>query len=545
MAKVKLKKNAPAPASSVSDIKKPHYLLITLILISTLVIYWPSLKNELTNWDDQEYITYNKDLSDASIKKHFTDKPHVMGNYHPLSMLTLAWDYSSAYDEKTGTIDPVPFHRTNLILHVLNALLVYLLVFRLTQNNIVAAITSALFAFHPMHVESVAWASERKDVLYSFFYLAALLSWTYFIRGSQKIIFYLLTLLLFILGLFSKAVMVSLPIALFLLDWFMKRKFDWKVIAEKIPLLAISVYFGLQAIDAQREFEAIDGNSVYSLLDRISFAFYGIMQYIVKFFAPLDLSCFYSFPTPGVDKPLGYLIARVFVIALGIAAFLLRKKRNMVFGSVFFLITVGLVLQLLPVGGAVMADRYSYLPHIGIAFILATYIGDLLTKNGSSKALILALPIALIGIMGYLAFERTKVWKDSITLWTDAESKDKGSPKIYNNFGDAYTLAKQYEPGLKYLTESIRLKPDYPDAYYNRGLTYFYMNKYQEAIDDYTMAIKFKPTLNRAWHNRAGTLYTVGKYKEALSDALKSKELGYPVDPAFITELQSKVGTNK
>lgn len=520
---------------------KINYLFPLVILLLTALVYWPSLDNELTNWDDDEYITNNKDLADGSLRKHFIEKKHVMGNYHPMSMWTLAWDYNSALDASSQKIDPVPFHRTNLILHLLSTGLVFLIFFKLTQNNWIAAFTAALFALHPMHVESVAWASERKDVLYAFFYLGGLLSWIYFLEKKNNYLYYGITLGLFLLSLFSKAVAVSLPILLLGIDYYYKRPFNFKLILEKLPFLALSVFFGLKAIDAQKEFEAIQGNILYDYGDRFLFACYGTMQYIVKFIAPTDLSCFYSFPVPGITKPSLYYIAPVFAAGLAAAVWVFRKNRFILYGAAFFFITVGLVLQLLPVGGAVMADRYSYLPHIGLAFILGKSAWCLIEKKPELKNVVLGVMIVFTLVMAFLSKKRTEVWKDSVTLWTDAEQHDQMSPKLYNNFGDALTLAGDHQSGLEMYNKALKLKPDYADAFYNRGLTYFYLKNYQAALNDYDAAIRYSPNLAVAWHNRAGTNFTVGRYREALSDARKARDLGYPVDPEFIKVLETEV----
>jgi protein O-mannosyl-transferase len=523
---------------------KQAWLGILLVLAATWLIYQPSLKNKLTNWDDQEYITYNKDMADASFKKHFVEKPHVMGNFHPLTMLTLAWNYQSAFDPVTGETDPLPFHRTNMWLHIFNALLVYLFLYFLSGNNLVATLTAAAFALHPMHVESVAWAAERKDVLYSLFYLGALVSWVYFRKQGKDLVAWVLTATLFLGGLFSKAVTVTLPLALLLCDWYMGRRDYKKMFLEKIPLFVLSVYFGLRAIEAQKEFEAIQGNDMYHLGERILFACYGVMMYVAKFFAPVNLSCFYSFPVKGEMGPLYYL-APVVVAGLTFLVFKYRGNRDLVFGGGFFLITAILVLQLLPVGGAVMADRYSYLPHIGLGFAIFSLLVTWRDKKMPGNKVPVVLACFFLALLTWLTGERIKIWKDSITLWTDAEKKDQRSPKIYNNFGDAYNLEKNYDQGIFYLNKAIALKPDYPDAYYNRGLAHYYQGKLNEAIEDYSTAIKLNPNLKQAWHNRAGTWFTAGNYEAALSDALKAQELGYPVDPEFIRVLKEEVAKKK
>jgi len=531
------KKTVAAPVKGKAKI---NFFLLLGILALTLIIYWPSLPNQLTNWDDQEYITLNQNLKEASLEKHFVEHPRHMGNYHPFTMVSLAWDYSAAVDETTGTINPVPFHRTNLFLHVLNAWLVYLLIFRLSKNNGVAAFTAAIFALHPMHVESVAWASERKDVLYTCFYLLALWVWTYYAEGKNKVINFVIVIVAFLLSLWSKGVAVTLPLVFLPIDYYVGRKWNWMLIIEKLPFFVLSVVFGLIAVDAQKEFESLSGNETYALWERGLFASYGTMQYMVKFFVPGNLSCFYALPAPG-HLNIWYYLSPVFVLGLLYLVYRFRKNKTVVFGFMFFFITVVLVLQLISVGGAVMADRYTYLPYIGLAFILGTLAADVEKKKRVHPQLALFVPCAFVLLMAVFAYQRTQVWQNSVVLWADAESKDKGSPKIYSNFGDACTLAGDYNRAIQMLNRALELKPDYPDAYYNRGLALYYQKRYEEAITDYTSAIQYNPHLKQAWYNRAGTYFTIGKPKEALADAKKAYELGYPVDPMFFKALEQAI----
>ncbi len=538
MTKAKKQKPAEVKKSTLSI----NWWLIALVVVATFLVYQSALNNKFTNWDDDEYITNNKDLADDSFEKHFIEKPHVMGNYHPLTMISLAWNYQNAYDESTHLINPYPFHRTNLVLHVLTAILIYFLFYKLTTSNFIAVFVSAAFAIHPMHVESVIWASERKDVLYAFFYFSALLTWFYFQKNRHKIVFYCLTIVLFLLSCFSKAVAVTLPLVLLAMDYYFGRKLNFKIIIEKIPFLIFSIYFGLRAVEAQKEFESLDANLMYSFGERMLFAGYGTMEYIFMFFIPLNLSCFYSYPPQHIDWGIAYYLAPLFVAGVLVFLWFLRRSKGVVFGFAFFFFTVFLVLQLMSVGGAVMADRYSYLPHVGIALVCATLLEQYITKK-KSRAFFVYMGCGLfLMIMAVLANNRSMVWKDSITLWADAESKEKMSPKLYCNYGDALTIEGKYDEAVVMLNRSLELKNDYSEAFYNRGLANYYLKKYGEAIADYSMAIKHNPKLKQAWHNRAGTYFTIGKFKEALSDAIRAKDLGYPVDPMFFKALNQALG---
>lgn len=514
------------------------------VLVLTLVIYFPSLKNELTNWDDQEYITNNphiKGNTPENVSYHFHN--YHMGNYHPFTMISLGMDHKEP-------LDPKPFHVTNLILHLLNCALVFLFVFLLTQKNVIAFIASLLFALHPMHVESVAWASERKDVLYALFFLGALCTYIKYLTDEKgKMKWFLLTTLLFICSLLSKGQAVVLPVIFVLIDWFMDKKISVNSFIPKIPWFALSLVFGVVAIKAQGSIGAVQGTEVYPIADRMLFALYGIGAYLEKLVAPLGLSCFYAFPVKaaGSFPKLFYVFP---VLAIGVTALVitfLRKNKYVVFASLFFLISISIVLQLIPVGGAIMADRYTYIPYLGFFILAGKWFSDALEKKMSSglwrNVSLGLIPLMLIIFSG-LTYQRIGVWKDSLTLWDDCIEGGHPSAKAYLNRGKILEDQKKQEEAIRDFNNAIALVPNYSEAYYNRGLAYFYQKKYNEAISDYTAAINYNPTLAVAWYNRAGTYFTIGKPKEALSDALKAKELGYEVDPKFIEVLQNAVKAN-
>jgi len=534
-------------AKTIASPKAFHKLLVLALILITTSIYFKSLNNQLTTWDDKNYVTENKDIRSLhgdsisyTIKKTFSS--YVMGNYHPLTMLSYCMEYAK-YQLK-----PKPYHVTNLIIHLLNTLLVFAFIWLLTQQQWVAFITALLFAIHPMHVESVAWVAERKDVLYSFFYLSALCTYLIYLKKEKtKWIWYVYIFLLFFLGLLSKAMTVTLPIILFAIDYFLGRKFTVKVILEKSPFLLLSFIFGYIAIEAQKSANAIADISNYNFFDRLLFTCYGLITYLWKIVAPVNLSCFYDYPVKlNGMYPLIFYIAPVIVLLLALLIYKsIRSGKDVLFGAGFFFITIVLVLQLLPVGGAIIADRYTYLPYIGIFFILARWINNLL-ENQSQKAKSLKVPV-ITGVLLFSAFccyltvQRCKIWNNSLVLWNDVIEKSDASPKAYNGRGDAYNIEKQYDKAIADFNRAIQLKYDYAEALYNRGLAYYYKGKYDEAIKDYTSAIQYNPTLAVAYFNRAGTYFTIHKFQPALEDALKAKQYGYEVDPLFIEVLQTSI----
>jgi len=314
-----------------------------------------------------------------------------MGNYHPLTMISLAIDYqlSKKFSSDTpppqqiiGENDPPPevtpyiFHLCNIIFHLINTILVFWVIFLLFQNFKpdtrfwVAIITALLFGVNTIHVESVTWISERKDVLYTMFYLFSLLAYIKYLN-KKKYTFFALSLFLFILSGLSKGQAVSLAPTLIIVDWLYKRKLlSRKVILEKIPYFAIGLVFGIIAIYAQEEGEAIHAMDEYAFYYRILFAAYGSTMYFLKMLVPHDLAAIYPYPHGGVPiKFWFYLIPLTLYIFVFVWA--LKKAKNIAFAIAFFFLNIALVLQFIPVGSAIMADRYAYIPSIGFFLIIA------------------------------------------------------------------------------------------------------------------------------------------------------------------------------
>jgi tetratricopeptide (TPR) repeat protein len=533
--------------------------IIIAMLVATYIVYTPALKNTLTGWDDKNYITIDKDiqkLDAAHIAKIFALKTACimgMGNYHPLTMLSYAIEYS--YDK----LNPRVYHTTNIILHLINTLLVFLFIRLLARSNIIAFITALLFAIHTMHVESVAWVAERKDLLYVLFEIAALFAYTWYIRNTQKRkMFYLLAIILFACSILSKAMAVSMAVILPLIDYYSGRKLiDKKVILEKIPFFLIALIFGILAYTAQKQTKAIVFTD-YSLYDRILFAAYGVTTYLWKSQLPINLSCFYDYPLKGTYG--WYIVYAIIVLALCWLVYKsVKHTRIILFGMLFFIFSLVMILQIIPVGGAIIADRYTYIAYIGLFFMIGHGI-DYVWKNKTPKFKILkpALTIILSVFILCLAigtYQRCKVWKDTLSIWNDALEKYPSTIKGYNGRGDAYNEKHQYKLAIKDFDKALEMKVDYSDAYYNRGLAYYWLGKeaqdagktatalplYYKAISDDSLAIKYSPDLACAYFNRSGNYYTIGKFKPALEDALKAKELGYEVDSLYVKALKRNI----
>src|SRR6187200_779016 len=381
---------------------------IVPIVLVTAVCLSPMLRNSFTNWDDEYYVVQNALLRGPDWAGIFS-KP-VVSNYHPITVATLAFNYSITQ------LDPSSYLITNLLLHLINTALVFYFIWLISGKKIwVAAFSAIAFGIHPMHVESVAWVSERKDVLYTLFFLLSLIQyWRFLSDGKNKNLIY--CFLFFALSILSKPAAIILPFVLLSLDYWYGRKFNQRIWLEKIPFLIVSLVFAVLTFNIQSK-TAIASLDFYPLWTRFFFATYSAMMYIVRFFVPYPLSAFHSFPLT-TRMPLPMWLSPVFILALLALVWIKRKNKLLVFSFFFFMINLVLVLQLVSIGGTLLSERYTYVPYIGMAFIL----GMLLDKYSISvnRSLLWGIPAVVLLVFGIITFQRTKVWNNSETLWTDA-----------------------------------------------------------------------------------------------------------------------------
>jgi Flp pilus assembly protein TadD len=527
--------------------KSFHLLLLAIIVVSTYFTFSPgfSPEKQFTNWDDLGYVVNQpliktQDADSAALL--WKPSTEVMLNYHPITMWTLAKNYESA------ELDIQPYFQTNLFLHCLNAILVFILLFSLSKGSIFVSFFSALiFAIHPMHVESVAWISERKDVLYTFFFLLSLLSYIRFQR-KQNYLWLVVCFGIFILSCLSKAMAVPLPFVLILLDYFNGRKINWKSLLEKIPFIFVAIWFGLNALEIQSK-GAITDFDFFTGWQRVIFASYGYLSYWLKFFVPSGLSAFY--PYPNLDRldelPVYFTLAPFALLIFMGGVLFLSWKRNVetfkisVLGIGFFSLMIVLVLQFISVGAAITADRYSYIPYIGIVFMLLLLLEKWSVFQRFKKYMMGGVMLYSMVFM-FLSFERTKVWTNSGTLWSDVIEKypfklkkngeniqvlqtgaevaykNRGNfyrengdsaaamkdylvlveakvkdPLIYSNVGNMYALMNNFDSSLQMYTMALDRNPNAFDVYINRGITYIKMLDNKNAIKDFKNALKLRP----------------------------------------------------
>lgn len=495
--------------------KTSRLILIACVLIGiTAVAFTPSLRNGFTNWDDTAYVTDNlliRSLSPENLSKIFTT--FQLGFYHPLTLLSYACEYVCAGP------NPQVYHATNLILHIMNTFLVFWFIYLLSGNQTAACITALLFGIHPLHVESVAWISERKDVLSTLFILAALIAYiryrTVGTRGT-----YLLTLALFTSSFLAKPMGVAVPFVMLLCDYLLNERFQRKIIVEKIPFLAIALFFALLAIIAQEKFGAVKHESSFLSWNNISVACYGFLFYIGKIILPLKLSCIYPYPDKiGGAYPPFILLSPFFAALLTIAVLAAgRHSKKLVFGYFFFLITLAPVLQLVPISLSMTADRYTYIPSIGLFYLGGEGFIFLWNRFSRTRYLLAAAGIIIACVLALLTFQRCRIWQNSITLWDDVLAKYPRVASAYNNRGYAIASAGNIEGAIADYTEAIRIDPAYAEAYSNRGNAYGARGDFEKAIADYNEAIRLQPQYAAAYTNRGHAYAAQRDFDRAIAD---------------------------
>ncbi|HOY31759.1 MAG TPA: tetratricopeptide repeat protein [Bacteroidales bacterium] len=535
-----------------SSFQIPSRALYALLVV-TAIIYTRALFNGFASLDDDDYLfknPYIKDFSFDAIKSIFSS--FYTGNYHPLTTLTYLFELH-IYGLK-----PFPYHLLNVLLHLANAWLVYKLAEKLSGTRLTALLVSALFALHPMHVESVAWISERKDVLYTFFYLASLLAYLDYLKSDLNKKHYMVSLLLFLLSLLSKSAAVTLPALMIAIDFYKSRKPGVKMFVEKIPFVALSLLFGILALFSQQG--AIkEVSAIFTFFERIFLFTYALAFYLVKIILPVKLSAMHYYPeTHGAPLPWYYYASLPLLLLL--IWLVVRKtgfSREKLFGASFFLIVISIMLQLIPVGNAITAERYTYVSYIGVFYIAGQWLSHL-QKESLRKAALIGFGVFLLAI-SLLTWNRIKVWENGNTLFTDIikkypdsyvawwmrgnyknELKDyQGALQDYNktlqlypyfdqcltNRGHILNELKDYKAALRDLDLAIQLDSTVAETFNNRGMAYDGLRDTAAAMKDYNKAILLNPELQKAYNNRGVLKATIGNLQSAITDINKAISL--------------------
>lgn len=494
-------------------LKMKSFFLVTLVVLITAVSFLPSLDNEFTNWDDQDYVTHNpqvRDLSWGSVAYFFSDiKSSDLNLYKPLVTLSYAVEYHFF------GLNPRAYHTTNLVLHLINVILVFYLFAVLGESALVCFVVAALFGIHPMHVESVAWVTERKDVLYSVFFLASLIAYVSYIKNSRKN-FYALSLLFFLLSILSKPMALTLPVVLLLLDALAKRSFNPRIFIEKIPFFILALGLGLLTLVTAPK--GLYSEQLFRPTQWLTMSD-TLIFYVTKLAAPFNISNCYAYPIQPGYLWGGFLFSPLLLLAGGVALFwFARRSPKILFGVLFFLVTILPTVQTLP-SAFLAADRYTYIPALGPFYLFA------LGLCRFRRLLAVLMLAVLLSVFSVITWQRCGVWKNSLTLWNDvlkkhspAPSRNNGVVLAYNNRGAYFISLNKSEEALADLNRAVELAPEYSGARNNRGLVYSQMGDHRKAVEDFTRVIRFEPDFPDVYVNRGFEYRLLGDHSKALAD---------------------------
>lgn len=507
-----------------SSTGKRSAIVSLLLLLATLVTYNPVVRNDFVKFDDPEYITANRQvrsgMSRETARWAFTSIEQ--GNWHPLTWI------SHALDCGLFGLNPVGHHYMSVLLHAATAILLFLFLQAATGLAWRSAMVGALFALHPVNVESVAWAAERKNVLCMFFFALLLLAYR---RYAQKPEWksYALVAALFALGLMSKPMLVTAPFILLLLDyWPLERTKSvgtWRLLLEKVPLLAMSAASSVITIIAQRGDGAIHSGD-FSLPNRLANAVISYACYAGKAFWPANLASFY--PHPQHVSALQLAIASVVIIGISAAVFHFRTQRYLAAGWLMFLGGLVPVIGLLQVGEQGMADRYAYLPFLGL-FIAVTWAAAEWAKAKRLPAAVLAVTASCVLIaFSAVAHKQIGYWKNTRTLWTHTLSITENNYVAEASMG-AELIAEGDLPGaIAHLKAGIAINPRDPFSHLDLGVCEKRMGHIPEAVAEYNAALQLAqdPSLRRAAYGNLGSIYRrSGDYARATQNFESALEL--------------------
>ena len=510
--------------------------LICLILaLSVLAVYWQVKDHEFVDYDDNIYITDNPHvqagLTSKGVDWAFTTTR--AGSWHPLTWL------SHMMDCQLFGLNPRGHHLTSVFLHLANSILLFLSLNWATSAIWQSALAASLFAIHPLHVESVAWVAERKDVLSTFFWLLTMLAYIGYAKHPKRRT-YILTLLLFALGLLAKPMLVTLPFVLLLLDYWPLKRFQLggksgsahnnrprslepnmenlplsRLIVEKLPMFMLSGIFSLITLWAQEKAGALSGLAIVPLKWRITNALVSYATYIEKMMWPRGLAVFYPYPngSPPIWQIVlaGLFLLIVSTLFVRLAA---RYKYGLV-GWLWYLGTLVPVIGLVQVGEQAMADRYTYIPLIGLYLIIAWGLAELVKTSRRRRSLLVVSVSSLLIALALCSWQQARLWQNSISLFEHALKVTSNNYVAHYSLGNALALQGNLAGAIAHYKEALRIKPNYADVHNNLGNALALQGNLAGAVAHYKESLRINSSQEKTHRNLGVALDRQGKHQEA------------------------------
>ena len=523
-----------------------HDLLVILFLIMvTLAVFSQVLNHEFINYDDDGYVTNNHRVQAGLTYENITWALTAteLANWHPLTWL------SHMSDCQLYGLDARGHHLTSILLHLLNTVLLYLVLRRSTKAIWQSAFVAALFALHPLHVESVAWVAERKDVLSTFFWLLTLWAYLGYVEhpGVQK---YLVIILFFILGLLAKPMLVTLPFVLLLLDYWPLGRFqvsqaegdyaasmqassssriDWSVrlrlVLEKVPLLVFTIISSFVTFRVQQAAGAVKSVDVLSIKIRLANGLISYIKYIAKMVWPQQLAVFY--PHPGSSLPM-WQAAGAGLLLVGISVMVilaLRRYPYLAVGWFWYLGTLVPVTGLVQVGGQAMADRYTYVPLIGLFIVIAWGVPDLVSKWRYRKLVLPLTAVVLISALILSTWKQLRYWQKSITLFEHALAVTENNHLAHDNLGNALAHQGRIDEAMSHFLLSLKIKPNSPKTHNNMGAALLELGNLEGAIAHFSESLRIQYDSAETHNNLGAAFIRLGEPDKALTHLRYAVEL--------------------
>jgi len=505
------------------------YVYLALAL-TTLASYWQVRNCQFVNYDDKQYVAENRHvkvgLTGKSVVWAFTTG-HA-SNWHPLTWLSHMLDC-----HLFGT-SPHWHHFTNLLLHIANTLLLFTVLKQMTAALWRSAFVAALFALHPLHVESVAWIAERKDVLSTFFWMLTMIAYLSYVRrpGIGR---YLLALLVFALGLMAKPMLVTLPFVLLLLDYWplgrlrlrgdVNRKSWSRLVCEKVPFFTLSAISSIVTFLVQQSGAAVATVEKVPIDFRIANALVSYISYIVKMVYPRRLAVLY--PLSGHDlltwRPVVSLI-----ILLSLSAAIIRiaqRRRYIAVGWLWYLGTLVPVIGLIQVGEQAFADRYTYIPLIGLFIIVGWALPDLLSKWRYRK-ITLALSAGIVLVVLLICTRiQVRYWQDSFTLFGHALEVTENNAGMHRAMGLSLVSQRRFDEAVSHCRQAVQINPNSARLHESLGITLAAQGNFDEAISSYHQALQLKPNYAEVYNYLGDALQSQGRLDEAVNSYSQALQL--------------------
>ncbi|MCB9746841.1 MAG: tetratricopeptide repeat protein [Candidatus Omnitrophica bacterium] len=573
-------------------IRRRHWAL-GVILFLTFICYLPVLQHQFLNWDDPKHLLDNTAVASFNLREIFTTT--VSNVYVPLTLL------SFAIEHHFFRFYPLVFHLNNLFLHLAVTALVYIFVRQLGLSTVTATVSACLFALHPAHVESVAWITERKDVLYAFFYLNAMIFYLKYQQHKRRR-FYLLSLLAGFLSILAKPMALSLPLVLLSLDWLAAGRITRQNLVTKIPFLFFIIPIAGITYMHNTHTLSLDSNLGQGLLLFVWTVFF----YVRQFFWPVDLTVIYTMPEPVAFNNPQYAAALVFFLAAIYFVYHFRANRIFVWTFIYYVCSMFFLFRYNKIPDLnFVADRFMYLPCLGFCILVGLF-----SKRKLFSLILLGMLV--LTLMGVKTYQQTLVWRNSETFWTfiiennpqlalaynnrgrallvegrDEEALQDFSKALnldpqfeeaynnrgnlyyrqkkfndaladfnaalainpyfkesYNNIGNIYAVQNDFVRAIQYFNQVINIDRNDSDAYYNRATAFAFLGKYELALKDYSQVIALNDRYAAAYYNRSLIFKSQGKFALALQDALRAQKIGFNVSETYILELKNKDENN-